>query len=77
VKLRIIWAMAGAAIALAIVVALAAMNWNSVGNSGISLNGWIALTLGVLVTLAVGVGLMSLVFISSRGGYDEPPGKDH
>jgi hypothetical protein len=72
-----IWiAIAGAAAAVAVVVAVAAVNWRSIGNSGISLNGWIALFLGVLATLAVGVALMSLVFISSRRGYDEPPNKD-
>ena len=30
------------------------------------------MVLGVLVALAVGIGLMALVFISSRRGYDEP-----
>lgn len=62
--------------ALVVVVAVAVVNWSSVAGADISLNGWIALVLGVLATLGVGVGLMSLVFISSRGGYDEPPGKD-
>ena len=61
---------------LAAVAGTAVVDWNSVGNSGISLNGWIALFLGVLMTLAIGVGLMALVFISSRRGYDEPPRKD-
>ena len=36
--------------------------------------GWVALVLGVVVTLALGVGLMALVFISSRRGFDEPDG---
>jgi hypothetical protein len=77
VKGPAIWiAVAGAAAAVAVVVVVAAVNWHSIGSSGITLNGWIALFLGVLATLAVGVGLMSLVFISSRRGYDEPPGKD-
>jgi hypothetical protein len=30
--------------------------------------------LGVVVTLALGIGLMALVFISNRRGYDEPGG---
>jgi hypothetical protein len=34
--------------------------------------GWIALTLGVVFSLIVGIGLMTLVFYSSRQGYDEP-----
>ena len=34
---------------------------------------YIAMTLGVIFTLAVGIGLMALLFYSSRHGYDEPP----
>jgi hypothetical protein len=34
-------------------------------------HGWIALILGVIFSLAVGGGLMALVFVSSRRGYDE------
>jgi hypothetical protein len=64
-----------AALIVAIVVVISVGNWNFIGNSGIDLNGWIALTLGVIVTLAVGIGLMALVFISNRRGYDEPPDK--
>lgn len=70
------FAIVGATLALAIVAAVSVWNWNIVGDSGIDLNGWIALVLGVLVTMAVGVGLMALIFISNRRGYDEPPGKD-
>ncbi len=35
--------------------------------------GWVALVAGVVLSLAVGIGLMSLLFFSSRRGYDEPP----
>jgi hypothetical protein len=69
-------AIAAAVAAVAVVVAVSVVNWGSVGDAGISLNGWIALVLGVLATLGVGIGLMTLVFISNRRGYDEPPGKD-
>ena len=64
-----------AVVIVAIVVTISVGNWNFVGNSGIDLNGWIALILGVVVTLALGIGLMALVFISNRRGYDEPPDK--
>ena len=37
----------------------------------IGVHGWVALILGVIVSLAVGGGLMALVFVSSRRGYDE------
>jgi len=65
-----------AAVAMAIVIAVSVGNWQVIGNTGIDLNGWIALILGVLVTLALGIGLMTLVFISSRRGYDDPPSDD-
>jgi hypothetical protein len=54
------------------VLALVASMWAAIGDAEISTGGWIALVLGVLVALALGFGLMALVFISSRSGYDEP-----
>ncbi len=48
-----------------------AAQWIGIGNSEISGAGWLAMGLGVIVTLALGIGLMALVFISSRRGYDE------
>jgi hypothetical protein len=45
--------------------------WTSIGDSEISAAGWLAMGLGVIVTLALGIGLMALVFISSRRGYDQ------
>lgn len=39
--------------------------------SAMSIHGWIALTLGTLFSLAVGGGLMALVFYSARKGYDD------
>jgi len=38
--------------------------------SYMSLHGWIALSLGTVLSLAVGGGLMALVFHSARKGYD-------
>ena len=67
------------AIAVAAVIALVvviAEFWNSIGDSDISLAGWLAIAFGVVATLALGIGLMSLVFISSRRGYDEGPRRD-
>lgn len=66
-----------AAVALAVVagvVTLVANMWTGVGASQISAAGWLAMGLGVLVTLALGVGLMTLVFISNRQGYDDQGG---
>jgi len=71
------WIVVSAVLVVVVVVAaVAVVNWGEIGDAGIDTNGWIALTLGVLVTLALGIGLMALVFISSRRGYDEPPRED-
>ena len=45
--------------------------WAGIGDSDISGAGWLAMCLGVIATLALGVGLMALVFISNRRGYDD------
>jgi hypothetical protein len=57
---------------------LAAVGWFAF--TGITLpgepmpsEGYLALALGALTAVLVGVGLMSLLFYSSRRGYDEPP----
>ena len=72
---RAAWlAVALAATVVAGVVGVVAHLWTAIGNAEISAAGWIAMVLGVLVALALGVGLMALVFISSRRGYDEPGG---
>jgi hypothetical protein len=69
------------AVALAVTVVVAvfvviAEFWSGIGDSEISVAGWLAMGLGILVTLALGIGLMSLVFFSSRSGYDETSGRD-
>ena len=68
-----------AAVACAVVLALGfliAALWIGIGDSEISSAGWLAMGLGVIVTLGLGIGLMALVFISSRRGYDENGRKD-
>jgi ABC-type multidrug transport system permease subunit len=64
-------AIAVAAAAVIAVVAVVAGIWGGIGDSGMSPAGWIAMLLGVLATLGLGIGLMALVFISNRRGYDE------
>ncbi len=56
---------------LAGVVALAI--WASSGLAGteMSWNGIAAMVIGIVLSLALGGGLMALVFFSSRHGYDE------
>ena len=66
------WVAAAVAGVIVIVIgALIAVLWTSIGDSEISAAGWLAMGLGVIVTLALGIGLMTLVFISNRRGYDE------
>jgi flagellar basal body-associated protein FliL len=47
------------------------LGWTSTDN-GVPASGYVALVLGVVFSLVVGIGLMALVFYSSRKGYDEP-----
>lgn len=44
--------------------------------SVLSLNGWIALGLGVFLSIALGGGLMALSFYSARKGFDDRVGSE-
>ena len=64
-------------IASAAIVGIAAVViglWRAVGDVEISAAGWVAMALGILATLGLGVGLMALAFYSSRHGYDDQTG---
>ena len=45
--------------------------WASDAGPPLPTSGYIAMALGILFSLVVGVGLMALVFYSHRHGYDE------
>lgn len=65
------------AIAAVVVLALVGIGiytWQSLGNVAMDANGYVALVLGVLGTVALGCGLMALVFFSHRYGYDDKVG---
>jgi hypothetical protein len=47
------------------------LGW-TIGDADVSTSGYIAMALGVIFSLVFGVGLMALIFYSSRKGYDEP-----
>jgi Na+-driven multidrug efflux pump len=49
--------------------------WLGVGEVEISGHGILALVLGVLLSLGLGMGLMFLVFYSSRHGHDDDAGR--
>lgn len=51
---------------------LAYLGWTDAAGTDVPAAGYAALALGVVASLAVGFGLMALVFYSSRAGYDEP-----
>jgi hypothetical protein len=53
---------------LALAVYVLVVGWSAAGDpsSDISTAGYVAMALGVLVTLALGMGLMALVFYSNR-----------
>ena len=50
--------------------------WMGAEGGQISGHGWTAIVLTVVFSLAVGFGLMGLLFYSRRHGYDEPPEVD-
>jgi hypothetical protein len=45
----------------------------SVEGEPLPTEGYVALALGAGFSIVVGIGLMMLLFFSSRRGYDEPP----
>lgn len=49
----------------------AARTWISIQGPPMPAVGYVAMTLGVVFSLVVGIGLMALVFYSSRHGYDD------
>jgi hypothetical protein len=56
---------------LALAVGSAVYMWQHIGAVDIGTDGLIALILGVGASLALGIGLMRLVYFSSRRGYDD------
>lgn len=55
----------------AFLIAFLAYAWNLTGDTSLSGHGIAALTIGIVLTMLIGVGLMGLVFFSSRRGYDD------
>lgn len=73
----------GSWLAIAILLALLGASsavgwwvWTEMADVAIGMHGWIALGLGVTISVALGVTLMSLVWRSHKRGYDEDAGKD-
>ena len=55
---------------VAVIAAAVAVLWASSGNSDVTIEGEAALAVGVLVTVLLGGGLMTLIFLSDRTGQD-------
>jgi hypothetical protein len=53
-------------------VLIADLGWQSAPDTDVPAVGYVAMALGVVLSMIVGAGLMALVFYSSRSGYDEP-----
>ena len=56
---------------LGISVAMAIYIWIELGDVEMSANGIIAMGLGVIISLVIGVGLMKLSYHSAKIGHDE------
>ena len=63
---------AALAAVLGLSVFAAYRTWIELSGVTISTNGMIALVAGIVATLALGAGLMFLMYLSHRRGYDDP-----
>lgn len=66
------WLLLAILIALLVIASLLSYwAWNLPTESEMSGHGYMAMTLGIILSLGIGCGLMALVFYSNRKGYDE------
>ncbi len=70
------WVLIAALLALLAGVGWYAYSGLTAGSAPMPIEGVIALIAGITVSTIVGVGLMALVFYSSRHGYDDLPTRD-
>jgi hypothetical protein len=54
-------------------VGIVYLGWTLTNGTDVPASGYVAMAIGVLISLGVGFGLMALIFYSSRNGFDEPP----
>jgi hypothetical protein len=59
---------------LAAAVTYSARVWGEIGDTSMSSAGYAALAIGTVAATVIGVGLMGLVFYSSRRGIDDDAG---
>ncbi len=66
------WLLTGVLVAmLAFAVWGFGLAWKMAGNAPMGVHGYVAMGLGVVLSLLLGGGLMALAFYSSRRGYDD------
>lgn len=59
---------------LLMAIGFSVVGWNSNGDDAghaMSASGYVAMTFGIVATLALGIGLMALMFYSRRMGHDQ------
>ena len=57
-------------------LAVAVFAWSSMEDTALSTNGIVALTLGIIATIGLGVVLVGLMLYSNRRGYDDRAGRN-
>lgn len=72
---RAVLLVAAGVVLLCVLVAIYA--WFELSDVGLSTNGYIALALGIIGTLALGLSLGGLLIYSNRYGYDERASRRH
>ena len=60
----------GLVVLLVVAIVVLFVGWDPEQNSAMTGRGYAAMALGIVATLALGIGLMMLVFYSSRSGRD-------
>jgi hypothetical protein len=73
-KTSVLGSIALAVVLLGLLVAatlFAVRSWTSIEGPPMPQVGYIAMTIGVVFSLVIGIALMALLFYSSRHGYDE------
>lgn len=62
---------------LALSMWFAVYSWSAIEGPPMPTTAYVAMTLGIVFSLVIGIGLMALVFYSSRRGYDRPAQEHH
>lgn len=67
-----VWIVVTVLLSLLVAAAVIAYLGLTLGDASVPTSGYVAMAFGVIFSLVFGIGLMALLFYSSRKGYDEP-----